>query len=73
LRHNRIHAEDCAVCTTTAGYIDRIERDITLSGDLDAEQRDRLMQIAERCPVHRMLHGEINITTTQRWPRRRTQ
>jgi putative redox protein len=65
LRHSRIHAQDCAECTTTAGFIDHIDRDITLRGELDTGQRDRLMQVAEQCPVHRTLHSEISVTTTQ--------
>jgi putative redox protein len=65
LRHCRIHAQDCAECTTTAGFIDHIDRDITLRGELDAGQRDRLMQVAEQCPVHRALRSEIDVTTTQ--------
>ena len=61
LTHSRIHAEDCAECETKEGKLDRIEREITLAGPLDAEQRARLMAIAERCPVHRTLTSEINI------------
>src|SRR5208282_3333602 len=55
LRHNRIYATDCAECETKEGMLDRIERIITLEGDLDAEQRARLMEIADKCPVHRTL------------------
>jgi putative redox protein len=64
LRHSRIHAEDCAECETTKGFISHIDRDIELVGDLDDTQRQRLMQIADRCPVHQTLTSEINITTT---------
>jgi putative redox protein len=63
LRHAKIHAADCADCETKDGKIDRIERTITLSGPLDAEQRARLLEIADRCPVHRTLHSEIEIVT----------
>ena len=63
LRHTQIHAVDCAECETTEGKIDRIEREITLDGTLTEEQRARLVQIAERCPVHRTLTSEINIRT----------
>ena len=63
LRHTQIHAVDCAECETKEGKIDRIERDITLDGTLTEEQRTRLVQIAERCPVHRTLTSEINIRT----------
>jgi len=64
LRHSRIHAEDCANCETQAGMLDRIERVIRLDGDLDDDQRKRLLEIADRCPVHRTLHSEIVIDTT---------
>ncbi len=65
LRHERIHAADCAECETKEGMIDRIERAITLEGDLDAEQRARLMDIADKCPVHRTLKSEIAIRTVE--------
>jgi putative redox protein len=64
LRHSRIHAEDCAHCETTKGMVNHIDREIELVGDLDDTQRQRLMAIAERCPVHQTLTSEINITTT---------
>lgn len=63
LRHSRVHARDCADCTTKEGRLDRIERSIRITGQLDAEQRQRLMEIADRCPVHRTLHSEIIIDT----------
>jgi len=63
LRHSRIHATDCADCETREGMLDRIERAITLEGDLDAAQRARLMEIADKCPVHRTLTSEVNIRT----------
>jgi putative redox protein len=63
LRHAKIHAEDCAECETKEGMLDRIEREITLTGSLDAEQRGRLLEIANRCPVHRTLVSEIDIRT----------
>ncbi len=66
LRHSRIHAEDCADCETTKGWIDHIDRDIELAGDLDDTQRQRLMQIAEHCPVHQTLTSEVDITTSPR-------
>jgi uncharacterized OsmC-like protein len=65
LRHSRIHAEDCAECETKAGTLDRIDRVITLEGDLTADQRSRLMEIADKCPVHRTLKGEIDIRTVE--------
>jgi len=64
LRHSRIHAEDCAECETEKGLIDHIDRDIELTGDLDDEQRQRLLNIAERCPVHQTLTSEIHTTTS---------
>jgi uncharacterized OsmC-like protein len=63
LRHSRIHAEDCADCETKAGFIDRIEREIVLEGSLDEDQRKRMMEIANMCPVHRTLTSEISIVT----------
>ncbi len=64
LRHSRIHADDCAECETKEGMLDRIESEITVAGDLTAEQRARLLEIANKCPVHRTLTSEINIRTT---------
>ena len=64
LRHNKIHAEDCAECETKAGMLDQIERVITMEGALDAEQRKRLLEIADKCPVHRTLTSEVRILTS---------
>ena len=61
LTHSKIHAVDCAECETKEGKLDRIEREIALEGALDEEQRGRLLDIAERCPVHRTLVSEIDI------------
>jgi putative redox protein len=66
LRHARIHAEDCAECETAMGWIDHIDLDVELAGDLDDTQRQRLLQIAERCPVHQTLTSEVDIATTSR-------
>lgn len=63
LRHGRIHAEDCTECETKTGMIDRIEREITMDGALDPEQRGKLMDIADKCPVHRTLTSEVRIVT----------
>jgi uncharacterized OsmC-like protein len=63
LRHSKIHAADCVECETKDGRIDRIERDLQFIGDLTNEQRSRLVEIAERCPVHRTLTSEIDIKT----------
>ena len=64
LRHSKIHAKDCEECETREGKLDQIERVIGIEGALDAEQRKRLMEIADKCPVHRTLHSEIRIVTT---------
>jgi len=64
LRHSRIHAEDCAQCETTNGLIDHIDRDIELVGGLDDTQRQRLLGIANRCPVHQTLTSEVDIATS---------
>jgi putative redox protein len=63
LRHSRIHAEDCAGCEARTGMLDRIERDIHLTGDLSEEVIAKLLDIAGKCPVHRTLEGEIDIQT----------
>ncbi len=63
LKHDKIHAADCEDCETREGKIDLIEREIELIGPLDEEQRARLIEIADKCPVHRTLHSEIKITT----------
>jgi putative redox protein len=63
LKHDKIHAVDCAECETKEGRIDRIERVIRLEGTLDAAQRARLLEIANKCPVHRSLTSEITIPT----------
>ena len=59
--HEKIHAADCADCETRDGKIDQIEREIEITGPLDAQQRQRLLEIAEKCPVHRTLHSEIKV------------
>lgn len=63
LHHAKIHAEDCADCETKQGMLDRIERVIELEGALDPAQRQRLLEIADMCPVHRTLTSEIKIET----------
>jgi len=63
LKHEKIHAADCAECETREGRIDRIERLVTLEGSLEPEQRTRLLEIADKCPVHRTLHSEVLIRT----------
>ena len=63
LTHSRIHAEDCAECDTKQGMLDRIEAEITFIGDLSDDQRHRLLEIANICPVHRTLVSEVQIRT----------
>jgi uncharacterized OsmC-like protein/alpha-beta hydrolase superfamily lysophospholipase len=65
LRHAKIHAADCAACETKEGMIDHIERGIVLQGALDADMRARLLDIADKCPVHRTLTNEVDIATTE--------
>lgn len=64
LEHNKVHASDCEGCEYKEGKIDHIKREITLEGDLDEDQRKRLLEIADRCPVHRTLHGQIHVETS---------
>ena len=61
--HDKIHAEDCSGCEQSGGKVDQFVRRITLTGDLSEEERQRLLDIADRCPVHKTLEGEINIQT----------
>ena len=61
LEHSRIHAQDCADCETKEGKLDEITLELILAGGLTNEQRDRLFEIAGRCPVHRTLTSEIVI------------
>ena len=61
LTHAKVHAEDCADCETRDGKIDEIDRRISFAGDLDDAQRQRLMEIADKCPFHRTLHSEVKV------------
>src|SRR5258706_13665762 len=63
LRHSRIYAADCEDCETKVGWLDRIERDVELVGSLDEAQRARLVDIADKCPIHRTLTSELGIRT----------
>jgi putative redox protein len=63
LKHSRIYAKDCETCETQEGMISRIDRVITMEGQIDDEQRKKLMEIADKCPVHRTLTSEIDIVT----------
>ncbi|WP_434812388.1 bifunctional alpha/beta hydrolase/OsmC family protein [Microbacterium sp. bgisy189] len=64
LTHSRIHAEDCANCATQTRHVDHITRTISIQGTLTPAQHDSLLTIADRCPVHRTLHGSVAVTTT---------
>jgi putative redox protein len=61
LKHSKVHAEDCFECHTEAGMLDRIDCELELQGSLTPEQRLRLLDIAEKCPLHRTLTSEIEI------------
>jgi putative redox protein len=63
LKHSKIYAQDCAECETKTGMLDQIDRVIAMEGALDTEQRTKLMEIADKCPVHRTLTSEIHIVT----------
>ena len=68
LRHQRIHGKDCADCETRTGQMDQIERELQFEGELTDSQRARLLDIAERCPVHRTLHSEVLVSTAESGP-----
>lgn len=59
--HQKIHAEDCETCETGSGKVDELRRRITIEGDLTDAQRERMLSIADRCPVHQTLDGEISM------------
>lgn len=63
LSRRKIKAADCPDCTTKEGDVEEMIREITFEGDLDAATRQRLLEIADKCPVHRTLTGEIKIRT----------
>jgi len=65
IMHGKIHATDCEQCLTEAGRIDQFRRVITLEGELDSAQRQRLMEIADKCPVHRTLESVVEIVTEE--------
>ena len=65
LKHDKIHAIDCENCESKEGKIDRIDRVVTLEGNLSPEQRTKLLEIADKCPVHRTLHSEIDVRTRE--------
>jgi len=61
LTHRKVHARDCAECESAIGVVDTVDREIELVGPLSVEQRERLLEIADRCPVHKTLHGEVAV------------
>ena len=63
LQHDKVHAADCESCQTSSRKIDRITRKIDLTGTMDPDQKKRILEIADKCPVHRTLHSEIRIET----------
>ena len=68
LQHSKVHAEDCKDCEGAppkTGLLDRIERKIELHGQLDAAQRAKLIEIANKCPVHKTLTSQIRIETSE--------
>jgi len=66
VRHDKIHAKDCEDCEQRDGRIDRFDRELRVEGDLTDEQLERIVEIADRCPVHRTLHGEVKVHTKLR-------
>ena len=62
LKHSKIDAADCPECETEVGKVDQIEREIELRGELSEEQRERLLEIANNCPIHRTLRSEIRVS-----------
>lgn len=67
LKHDKIHAEDCEACETATGKVDCFTRHIVIHGDdLSADQRKRLVEIADKCPVHKTLEGEVRIETDEK-------
>ena len=63
VHHEKIHAKDCAECENKEGRVDRIEREIEIEGELTTEQRERVLEIADKCPVHRTLHSPVIVTS----------
>lgn len=63
VNHNKVHAEDCDNCERNTAKIDVFEREIVLNGNLDEEQQQKIIEIADKCPVHRTLSNKVQITT----------
>jgi putative redox protein len=64
LSHGKVHADDCENCPATEGKVDRIVREISVEGPLDADQRQRLLEIADKCPVHRTLEAGVVVESS---------
>ena len=64
VRHDKIHAKDCEDCESKSGKIDEFVRELHIEGGLTDEQRQRMVEIADRCPVHKTMHGEVKIRTS---------
>jgi putative redox protein len=64
VRHGKVHAKDCTDCESASGHIDEFRRELEFDGNLDDAERQRLLEIAEKCPVHRTLHAEVKVRTT---------
>ncbi|MEM1434919.1 MAG: bifunctional alpha/beta hydrolase/OsmC family protein [Pseudomonadota bacterium] len=65
VQHRKVHAADCEHCETQTGKIDQFDRQISFEGELSDAERARLLEIADRCPVHRTLHSEVSVVTTE--------
>ena len=63
VKHRKVHADDCADCNSGAGYVDEFRREIEFDGELSEAEQQRLMEIADKCPVHRTLHNEVKVRT----------
>lgn len=63
--HDKVHASDCDDCETKDNKVDTFTREIELTGDLSDEEREKLMKIADKCPVHRTMHAEIKVRTKE--------
>lgn len=64
VEHGKVHAQDCEDCESADGKIDEFRRTISLQGDLSDQQQQRMLEIADRCPVHRTLHSEVKVRST---------
>jgi uncharacterized OsmC-like protein/alpha-beta hydrolase superfamily lysophospholipase len=63
LKHQKIHADECQSCETQSGKLDQIDLEIDIKGELDKDQKKRMLEIAQKCPVHRTLHSEMMTNT----------